>query len=449
MKRADDPLDDSALKRLLGLAGPVILARIGIMTMGLTDSIVVGRYSSHELGLLQLGLAPIGVVLVSVVGLLFGVQVMAARHVGEGAPGRAGSVLRRGVAYAAVLGAASAAVLHWGAPWIMASARLGPELAGGGARVAAVLALSMVPHAIATACSFWLEGLARPVPGMLAMLAANLVNIAGNLWLVPGRSGLAIAGAEASAWATVASRVTLMLLLLGYIALWRGGRAHGVFHPETDGAAAARAQRRIGYGGGASSFVEMCAFASMTLYAGWLGGLGVATWGIVLNVAAMIFMVPLGLAAATGVLVGQAYGARNPAAMARAGWLGLSVCAAVSFVISLAVAAGAPLIAGAYTRDAALAAAVVPALVLSTLFFVADGLQVVGAQALRARGDVIVPTATHTISYALFMLPLGYVLTFPLHLGVAGILWSVIAASVLAAGFLIARFALLARRPLA
>lgn len=434
--------DGGALAALLRLAWPVILARIGIMTMGLVDSIVVGRHSSQELAYLQLGLTPVSVSLVTLIGLLFGVQVMAARHVGEGAPRKSGSVLRRGLAYAAVLGAVSAATLYVGAPWIMGISKLTPDLAAGGARVAAVLALSMVPHAIATTCSFWLEGLARPIPGMVAMLVANIVNLAVNLWLVP------LYGAEGSAWATFGSRVALMVLLLGFIALWRDGSGFGVRAPEDDGADAARKQREVGYGGGASSFVEMCAFASMTLYAGWLGGLGVATWGIVLNVAAIIFMVPLGLAAATGVLVGQAYGARDRAGMARAGWLGLAVCGVGTFVIALVVAAGASPIADAYTRDPALIAAVIPALLLATLFFVADGLQVVGAQALRARGDVIVPTATHTISYALFMLPLGYVLTFTLGWAMEGILWSVILASLVAAGFLIARFALLARRPL-
>lgn len=435
--------DRGALARLLRLAGPVVLARIGIMTMGLCDSIVVGRNSSAELAYLQLGLSPVSVVLVTLIGLLFGIQVVAARHVGEGAPARAGAVLRRGVVYALVLGLASAAALHFGAPLIMSASRLTPDLAGGGARVAAVLAISVVPHAVATACSFWMEGLARPVPGMIAMLVANLVNLGANLILVPRY------GAEGSAWATVASRFALLAFLGGYILLWRGGAAYGVRAPEPDGADAARKQREIGYGGGASSFVEMCAFASMTLYAGWLGGLGVATWGIVLNTSAMIFMVPLGLAAATGVLVGQAYGARDRAALVRAGRLGFTVCTVVTLAISLGVAFGARQIAEGYTRDPLLVAAVTPALLLATLFFVADGLQVVGAQALRARGDVIVPTVTHTLSYALFMLPLGYILTFTLGWGMDGILWSVIAASLLAAGFLIARFALLARRPLA
>jgi MATE family multidrug resistance protein len=103
-------------------------------------------------------------------------------------------------------------------------------------------------------------------------------------------------------------------------------------------------------------------------------------------------------------------------------------------------------IVSAYTTDPALVVLAVPAMALSALFFVADGLQVVAANALRARDDVWLPTLTHTISYAGVMLPLGYVLALPLGMGLIGLVWSVVIASVISAGFLLARFWWLSRR---
>jgi MATE family multidrug resistance protein len=435
-----------ALGELLRLAWPVVLARLGIMTMGVVDSIVVGRHSSAELGYLQLGWAPTGVVLTTAVGLLVGVQVMTARHVGEGRPAATGAVLRRGMLYALVIGFAGALMLHFGGPWFLRSTELEPALAEGGGRVVQVLAWSLPTYCVAVVATFWLEALSKPGPGLVTMLIANVINLVLNLWLVPGALG--VAGAEASAWATLGARLALMLMLLGYVAWWAGARQHGVYAPEDDGQGAAREQRRVGYGAGASYFVESAAFSGMTIVAGWLGGLDVAAWAIVLNLAALIFMVPLGLASATAVLVGRGYGARDRAALVQSGWLGMAVCTVVTGIICLVVWLGAEPIASAYTRDAALVAVTVPAVVLACLFFVADGVQVVAAQALRARGDVAVPTATHVISYAIVMLPLGYALAHPLGLGLAGIVWSIIIASLLAAGFLTARFALLARRPL-
>jgi MATE family multidrug resistance protein len=64
---------------LAKLATPVVIARLGIMGMGLTDALVVGRYSAIQLGYHALGWAPTAVVLVVSISLLSGIQVMTSR----------------------------------------------------------------------------------------------------------------------------------------------------------------------------------------------------------------------------------------------------------------------------------------------------------------------------------------------------------------------------------
>src|SRR5512147_388552 len=101
---------------LLKLAGPVVLARLGIMTMGLSDAIVVGRYSATQLGYHALAWAPTAVIVTMAVGLLTGVQVMTARAIGEGRRERTGAVLRRGLTYSLWIGLISSIVLVVGGP---------------------------------------------------------------------------------------------------------------------------------------------------------------------------------------------------------------------------------------------------------------------------------------------------------------------------------------------
>src|SRR5512143_1225689 len=72
------------LAELLKLSGPVVISRLGIMAMGLSDAIVVGRYSATQLGYHALGWAPTSVIVTMAIGLLSGVQVMTARAIGEG-----------------------------------------------------------------------------------------------------------------------------------------------------------------------------------------------------------------------------------------------------------------------------------------------------------------------------------------------------------------------------
>lgn len=434
------------LSTLLTLSWPVVLSRLGIMAMGLTDAVVVGRYSATELGYHALGWAPTSVVLTAVVGLLTGVQVMTARAVGEGRRERAGAVLRRGLVYSFWIGLVSTAILAAVGPPFLHVIGLGKDLADGASRVLLVFSLSLTGYAVSVACSFWLEGLSRPGPAAAAMWAANVVNLVLVLLFVPGTFGLPAGGAVGAAWATCGARTFLALASLGYIARMKEARALGVFDkPEPDRAAATE-QRRIGYGAGVSNFLEVSAFASMNVFAGWIGGLAVAAWAIVLNVAAIVFMVPLGLATGAAVLVGRAYGARDPAAVNRAGAVAFAVAAVFGLAVSLAIWPTAHLISAGYTTDPATIAMAAPALVLACLFFFPDCLQVVAAQALRARGDVWLPTYTHLTSYILVMMPLAWWLAIPMKMGIDGIVWAVVIASFLSGGLLLGRFWMLSRR---
>lgn len=434
------------LETLLTLSGPVVLSRLGIMAMGLTDAVVVGRYSATELGYHALGWAPTSVVLTAVVGLLTGIQVMTARAIGEGRRDKAGAVLRRGLVYSVWIGLVSTAILAAAGPAFLHVIGLGDDLADGASRALLVFSLSLTGYAISVACSFWLEGLSRPGPAAAAMWAANVVNLLLVLLFVPGAFGLPAGGAVGAAWATFGARTFLALVMLGFIARMSEARALGVFtKPELDRAAAAE-QRRIGYGAGVSNFLEVSAFASMNVIAGWISGLAVAAWAIVLNVAAIVFMVPLGLATGAAVLVGKAYGARDPAGVNRAGMVAFVVAGVFGAVISVAIWPAAALISQGYTTDAATIAMAAPALAIACLFFFPDCLQVVAAQALRARGDVWLPTYTHLTSYILVMMPLAWWFAIPLKMGINGIVWAVVIASFISGALLLGRFWLLSRR---
>src|ERR1700735_5292297 len=110
------------------------------MTMGLTDTIVVGRHSAVELGYMALGWAVSSTMLGTSMGLLSGVQVMASRASGEGNTRPAGA----------------------------ARGATGPLL---------VLAISMPSFALSSAAASWLEGLGRMTPPMLLMWIANVLNL--------------------------------------------------------------------------------------------------------------------------------------------------------------------------------------------------------------------------------------------------------------------------------
>jgi len=434
------------LNRLLRLSAPVVVSRLAIMTMGVTDAIVVGRYSAEQLGFHALGWAPTVVVLMVAIGLLQGVQVMTARVIGEGRRHLAGAVLRRGVTYALWIGLASTAVLVAGGPAFLHAIGLEPTLATGASAALLVFALGMTFHTVSVAQTFWLEALNKASPVMWMMWIANIANLLVNLLLVPGTFGLPAMGAVGGAWSTFAARALLTLCLTIYILRLPEVRELGVLDKPARDKAMETEQRRVGYGAAFSNFSEVAAFAGMNVVAGWIGALEVAAWAIVLNVAAVIFMVPLGVSTATSVLVGNAYGARDRQGVERAGVVAFGVTALFAVVVSLALWPAAAVISRAYTDDGRALALTVPALVLSCLFLIPDALQVVVAHGLRARGDVVMPSVTHMISYLAVMMPLSWWLSIPMGLGLQGIVMGVIVASFLSAGLLLWRWWALAVR---
>jgi MATE family multidrug resistance protein len=436
----------SDLNRLAKLAGPVVVARLGVMTMGLSDIIVVGHYSAVQLGFLALGWAIASAFLGSAMGLLSGVQVMTSRAIGERNPSGAGAALRRGLSYGLWVGAATAVLLALGGPRLLAVLGLKGNLATGAAGPLIVLALSMPSFALSSAAASWLEGLGRMTPPMVLMWVANILNLGVDLVVVPGRFGLHPMGAIGATLATFSARTFLALATLAYIALMPDARRLGVFTKPPRDRALEREQRRVGYGAAASNFFEMSAFSSMNVIAGWISPLTVAAWAVALNVLALVFMVPAGLSTATAVMVARCYGAGDTVGLKRAAMVGFAVTAAFGIAIGVVDWPSALTVASLYTTDVQTVALAAGALALCCAFFAPDGLQVVVAQALRARGDVVAPTLTHLASYIFVMLPLAYVLAIPLKWGLTGIVASVILAGYLSAGLLLGRFWFLGRR---
>ena len=432
------------LSELLKLAWPVVLARLGIMTMGLTDAIVVGHYASRELAYHSLAWAPSSVVLTTAVGLMMGVQVMTARLLGEGRKDEVGAVLRRGTVYALQIGVVSMIALMLLGPFGLKHMGLEDGLGAGASPVLMIFALSMPAYLISVAAQFFLEGLHRPKAGMVAMWVANAVNLGLNLLLVPDILGLGLHGAQASAWATFGARMALAIFLVIFILRLPEARAWGLFNKPKRDKAVEREQVKVGMGAGSSNFIEVGAFAAMTLFAGQLGAAETASWAVVINVSAIVFMVPMGLSSATAVLVGRSYGAGDKAGVMRGGLAGVGVVTVLAFIIAIGLWLTAPLVVSAYTTDPAILAIAAPALVLATLFFVADAQQVVAAQANRAAGDVVWPTLMHLLSYGVIMIPLGWWLAH--RIGVDGLVWSVIVASLISGALLTGRFVRIAKR---
>ena len=425
------------------------MSRVGVVLMGLMDTIVVGQYSSTQLAFLMLASALHWVPAVSGIGLLMGIQVKTAQFLGAGDQHRVGAVFQRGLGYALVLGVAFMAVLLV-AGFGFLDLIEPPEMARGAQLPLALFALSMPLFLVGIACTQFLEALSRTRDVLIGTLAANALNVVLLLVLVPGHLvvfGFEISGAVGAAAATLIARSAQGIGLLVHVLTLKEARPFGLLDRQAADPAGAAEQRHVGYATGAAYFIEVAAFAGMTLFAGRVDETAVASWAIVLNFASVVFMVPMGLSAGCSVLVGKAYGAGDGVGVARMGRVSFVSAAGFMGLVVVSVLVGAGLLTRFYTHDAALMPFVREGLLLSCLFFIPDGLQVVAAQALRARKDILAPTVIHYVSYGLVMLPLGFVFCLTFGWGVAGLIYAVAVASLISGGFQTGRFLWLDKKP--
>ena len=410
------------------------MARLGIMGMTLADTIVVGQLAPDELPHQALALAPVAVLQVATVGLLQGVQVLAARSVGENNPKAAGVVLKRGLVIALVAGLLAAAALWIGGARIFTLLGIAPELAEPSARVMNVLAWSLPLHLVFTAAAFFMEAVKKPSAGTAILWLGNGANLGFDILLVPDF------GAMGSAWATVATRGLLFVAIAIWIWRLRERRDFGVTRRNKLGPNY-RALMTIGFAAAVSYAVEAGAFSGMTVIAGRIGGAEVAAYQILINVSSLVFMVAMGMSTATAVLVSEAFGAKSQRDVARAGWTGLGLNFVGSMLFAVGVVVFAHQIARGYTTDTALAALIAAHIWLCAIAFPPDGAQVVAANALRARGDNWFPTFSHIAAYLVVMPALGFWLAELEGMGVAGLLLAIFWASVLSGGVLVLRWA--------
>ena len=190
---------------------------------------------------------------------------------------------------------------------------------------------------------------------------------------------------------------------------------------------------RLGLPAAVQVTLEMGVFAAASALAGRLDPVSLASHQIALNLASLTFMVPLGLASAGAVRVGQAVGRHDARGAERSGWMALTIGTAfMSSAALVFVVAPRPLI-GVFSSSEAVFAVGRRLLLIAAMFQLFDGLQGVSTGVLRGLGDTRTPMLTNLAGHWLLGLPVGYALCFWWKWGVVG-LWIGLSIGLIAIG---------------
>jgi len=433
------------VSEMLRLAPPIVLARSGIIVMVLVDTIIVGHYSALELGYLGIGMSLVQPIVVTSLGLIMGTLVLTANHFGGGRLHECGAVWRRSVNYALALGVGGAVICLFGAPLLSLTGQ-SAGLSREGGEVMRVLGYGLPGHLLFLATSFFLEGMRRTTPGMVFMVAANLINLGLTYALVHGIGDIPAMGAVGAAWGTSIARTFLGLGMAIHVLTMRGHEDFGVRNAPTGGWASWGHQRRLGYAMGTSLAVESFAFTTIQQFAGWLGPMPLASFTVAFYLLVISFMVAIGFGAATAVRVGIAHGRGDHRDVALAGWTGLGLTVIATAVMAIILVVFQDDLPRFFSDDAVVIVAAAPLLFWAAVALVSDGCQAVLANALRGRQDVWASCGIQAIAFLGVMTPLTWWLVFPMEHGAAGLFQGVMISTVVALVLLSWRFHRLYRR---
>ena len=407
---------------MLRLAGPVVLAEIGWVMMGIVDTIMVGRLGPVEIGAVGLGSILFIAVAIFGMGLLLGLDTLVAQAFGAGRVHECRHWLLHGLVLGALLALPLTAVVVTGVAFI-GRAGLHADVERLTVPYLRAVTWSLLPLLCYAALRRYLQGVGLVRPVTFALVSANVVNALVNWVLIYGRLGLPALGVTGAAWATCLSRVYMVAVLAGAVLLHDRRRGRGL-RSWSGPIEVGRLRRLVALGLPAATqiMLEVGVFAASTALAGTLDPVSLASHQIALNVASFVFMVPLGTASAAAVVVGHAMGRGDGRGAGVAGWTALAVISGVMLIVAAVFVLAPHRLLGIFTRDAGVIATGTTLLAIAAVFQLFDGLQAVATGVLRGVGDTRTPMLLNLAGHWVFGLPVGYALCFPFGWGVTG-LW--------------------------
>ena len=410
-------------RKMASLAAPVAATQLAGMMIGFVDTAMVGRVSVEALGAVALANVWIFGTVEFAAGVVMGLAPIVAQAHGARDGELAARALQTGALLAAVL-AIPVALLWLCTERFLLLTGQDPELA----RLAHAYTQVQIPsipfYLSYIALRQYLQGREHMRPALWIMIAANVLHALFNWVLIFGHFGFPALGVIGAAVATTLTRIGSCLGLVAWTR-WFALHEQAWVPWSRDAFELVRIRRvaQLGVPIALQISLEIWAFSGAALVAGQLGSVALAAHTITLNLAALAFMLPLGIAQGAATRVGNLIGAGQPDAAQRAAWVSIAMGAGVmsfSAVLFVVLRHALPRI---YTPDAAVIAACAAILPIAGAFQIFDGTQAVGCGVLRGMGRTRPAMVFNLVSYWVLGLPLGSWLALRAGFGLAGIWW--------------------------
>lgn len=394
------------LRATLGLAVPLAATNLLQMLIHAVDVIFIARLGDQPLAASSLAIAIFGLTVWAMTGFVGACAPLIAAERGR----RLHSVreirrtARMGMWVAVAFGIIGMGIGYSGEAILLASGQ-DPRIAAMAGDFLAIIGWAMIPMILGGVFRTFVAALGKPGYATAITLLALGTNVLGNWALVFGNLGLPALGLTGSALSSVFTALAMLVAYVVVIGRDRTLRRYRIFgrwwRPEW---ARLKQILVIGTPIALTVLAEAGLFSGAALLMGRIGETELAAHTLALNLAALAFQIPFGTAQAATIRVGYHHGAGDRVAAGRAGWVAIAIgtgfmCTTAMAMVLVPTYLLRIYIDPAVPANAAMVAFALQYLVLAAIFQLADGVQAVGAGALRGLQDTRAPMWIAIFSY--------------------------------------------------
>lgn len=426
---------------LLGL--PLMGGHIAQFAIGLTDTVMLGRYSVDALAAVVLGATLFFVTFLFGSGFGIAVMPMVAEADAKGDDLQIRRITRMAM-WLSVGFAFCAFPLFWFSGAFLKAIGQQADLSEMAQDYLRIAGWGILPSLLVGVLKSYLAALGHTRVVFWTTVLAALANVVANYVLIFGHFGAPELGIRGAAISSLIVNAVSIVCVVGYAV--KVLPQHDLFarfwksDPET-----LWAVNRIGLPIGLTALFETSLFALSATMMGWFGTVPLAAHGIAVNIAGLSFMVHLGLASAATVRAGNAFGKQDYDHLARGArmaiWMSIGLAAFfTAIMVSIPdVLVGLFLDANDPEYDAILEVGVT-LMLMAALFQFVDGAQAQALGLLRGVMDTAWPMVIAAFSYWGVGLGVGYGLGVVAGLEGIGVWFGLVVGLATAAALLMWRF---------
>lgn len=408
-------------QKLLKLGTPVILAEVGIFSVQIFDNAMVGSLGALPLAAVAFSSSVFMVMFLGITGLSMSITPLIGEAFVQGKKKVVSSYLLNALLLFTAISVLAMLVLLVIIPFLY---RLGQpvEVVDAALPYYRYLAWSIIPYMMFCCFERFWEGIGNTKVSMMIIIIANLINIFMNWLFIFGNWGFPRMEAAGAGLATLISRMCMVVFAFVWFAVIPKYRGYLKFFTVLNIRwATNHTLLKMGLPISFQFTTEGITITFTAIMVGWFGTAAIAANQITMTVSGLVFMVALGLSAATTIRISHEYGQKNIAQIRKVSIASIHLITAWSILLAMVFLLFGGNIIRIFNDDPEVITIASQLLMFYSFVILFDGLQDISVAKLRGIQDVKTLMPISFLCYGVIHLPLGYFLAFVLNIGVLGI----------------------------